>query len=110
MDHRDAYSPSLNSSPYPPPPPLLRPPHAPGPPPPHAPWQMLTAVLRPGSPGRLWRRGSSMISSPLSTEGWFQKFSNVLGRAMVLMALGRRTLSQRGGGRVVGPPLPVQCP
>ena len=48
-----------------------------------------------------------MISSPLSTEGWFQKFSNVLGRAMVLMALGRRTLSQRGGGRVVGPPLPV---
>ena len=68
----------------PPQPPLLPPPHAPGPPPPNAPWQMLTALLRPGSPGCLCRSGSSIISSPLSTEGWFQKFSSVLGRAMRL--------------------------
>jgi hypothetical protein len=45
----------------------------------HTPWQMLTACLRFGSPGLLWRSGSSTISSPLSTEGRFQKFSSVLG-------------------------------
>jgi hypothetical protein len=47
-------------------------------PPSHTPWQMLTACLRLGSPGLLWRSGSSTISSPLSTEGRFQKFSSVL--------------------------------
>ena len=43
------------------------------------PWQMLTAVLRLGSPGLACRSGSRTISRPLLTEGAFQKFSNVLG-------------------------------
>jgi hypothetical protein len=45
----------------------------------HTPWQMLTACLRSGSPGLLWRSGSSTISSPLSTEGRVQKFASMLG-------------------------------